>query len=71
MLPNLQNRSGSLYVYILRCADGSYYVGITNDINKMLKEHNEGVNKGAYTYNKRPVGLVYWQNLSDHNQAIE
>lgn len=71
MLQNQQNISGSLYVYILRCADGSYYVGITNNINKMLKEHNEGVNKSAYTYNKRPVGLVYWRNIADHTRAVE
>lgn len=60
-----------IHVYILRCSDKSYYVGITNDINKMLKDHNEGANKSSYTYNKRPVALVYWHELKDYTRAVE
>ncbi|MES2691615.1 MAG: GIY-YIG nuclease family protein [Bacteroidota bacterium] len=59
-----------LYVYMVRCADDSYYVGVTNDINRRLGEHNEGVNKRAYTFLRRPVKLVYWQEFTDYNQAM-
>lgn len=44
------------YVYILDCADGSLYTGITNDLNKRLETHNKG--KGSkYTRARLPVTL--------------
>jgi putative endonuclease len=44
------------FVYILKCADGSHYSGITNDINKRIAKHNTG--KGAkYTRGRGPVAL--------------
>ena len=46
------------FVYILRCADRSYYVGKTNDLYTRLTEHQSGV--GAdYTAVRRPVEMVY------------
>jgi predicted GIY-YIG superfamily endonuclease len=46
------------FVYILRCADRSYYVGKTNDLQTRLTEHQSGV--GAdYTSVRRPVEIVY------------
>ncbi|MFT4199933.1 GIY-YIG nuclease family protein [Gordonia sp. (in: high G+C Gram-positive bacteria)] len=48
------------YMYILRCADDSFYVGSTTDIERRLFQHNEG--KGAaYTRRpgRRPVELAY------------
>jgi len=51
-------RSGKFYVYIVECADGTYYTGYTTDIEKRIKLHNEG--KGAkYTRPRRPVKLVW------------
>ncbi|MDR1702098.1 MAG: GIY-YIG nuclease family protein [Sporomusaceae bacterium] len=50
------------YIYILECADGTYYTGWTADLTKRLKAHNTG--KGArYTRGRVPVKLVYaeWQ----------
>ena len=49
-----------VWVYILRCADGSYYVGSTRQQTPeaRLWEHNEGVVPG-YTHGRRPVELVY------------
>ncbi len=45
-------------MYILECADGSYYVGSTRDVEKRVDQHNSG--KGAaYTSGRRPVRLVY------------
>jgi len=46
------------FVYILKCADGTYYTGITTNINRRIKEH--GTNKGAkYTKQRGPFKLVY------------
>lgn len=52
-------RSGKFYVYMLECADGTYYAGHTNDLEKRLKEHNEGKRGAKYTRYKRPVVLVW------------
>lgn len=60
----------SYYVYIVKCSDNSYYTGITNDIERRLIEHNSGMSKDSYTFNKRPVNLVWFETFSDPTQAI-
>ncbi|MGH7771487.1 MAG: GIY-YIG nuclease family protein [Candidatus Binatia bacterium] len=46
------------YVYVLRCADDSFYVGSAQNLDVRLKAHNAG--RGAtYTFKHRPVRLVY------------
>ncbi len=59
------------YVYIVQCFDNSYYTGVTNDIERRLIEHNNDENTKAYTYRKRPVKLVWFEDYIDINQAIE
>jgi predicted GIY-YIG superfamily endonuclease len=49
----------SYIVYILECSDGSYYTGSTDNINKRLWDHEQGVERSAYTYSRRPVKLVW------------
>ena len=54
-------------VYILRCADGSLYVGQTTDLEKRVAKHNDGC-AAAYTASRRPVQVVYSEehlNLAD------
>jgi len=52
-------KSASFYVYILECADGAYYTGYTNDLEKRIKEHS-GTKRGAkYLRGKLPVKLVW------------
>ena len=46
------------WMYILECADGSYYVGSTVDIERRLWEHNQG-DGAKYTARRRPVKLVF------------
>lgn len=56
------------YIYILRCADGSYYTGWTNDIEKRFKIHCEG--KGAkYTRSRRPLQLVHVEEFETQSEA--
>lgn len=59
-----------MFVYILECIDKSYYVGVTNNIEKRLFVHNEGSIKTCYTFNKRPVQLKYYEEISDPLEAI-
>ena len=57
-------------LYILRCADGSLYTGITTDLVKRIHAHNSG--KGAkYTRSRKPVELVYQEDCSDHSAALK
>jgi len=57
------------YVYLLRCADGSIYTGITTDVNARVKKHNQG--KGAaYTSGRRPVAVIYQEQCPDQGSAL-
>ena len=60
-----------IYVYMLRCSDDSYYVGLTRaGLDKRLAEHNDGVFDG-YTSRRRPVTLVWSEHFLVLTQAIE
>ncbi|MBF0328759.1 MAG: GIY-YIG nuclease family protein [Nitrospirae bacterium] len=60
----------SYYIYILQCSDGSYYTGVTNDVERRFYEHQEGIIKGCYTHEKRPVNLMYIEEFGDVVEAI-
>ncbi len=66
----IETKMKSYYVYIVRCNDNSLYTGITNDVNRRISEHNDGLIKTSYTYSRRPVELLYNQEFSDPDQAI-
>ncbi|SFB93843.1 GIY-YIG nuclease family protein [Butyrivibrio sp. YAB3001] len=56
------------YTYILKCADGTYYCGWTNNLEKRLKTHNEGKG-GKYTRARLPVELVYYEEFETKEEA--
>ena len=56
------------FVYILRCADGSFYVGTTHDLYRRLTQHQSGVGAG-YTATRRPVEMVYAEEHSTIRSA--
>ncbi len=58
-----------LFAYVLRCADGSYYVGHSEDLEKRLCEHSEG-GKCSYTESRRPVLLIWSQEFSSREEAV-
>ena len=58
------------YVYIIKCSDNSYYVGVTNNLQKRINEHNDGIDSMSYTFSRRPVELVFNQEFLDVNYAI-
>jgi Predicted endonuclease containing a URI domain len=58
------------YVYILLCVDGLTYTGITDDINRRFKEHQDGLNSTAFTFRRRPVQLIFQQEFNNVLQAI-
>jgi putative endonuclease len=62
--------SEQIFVYMLRCSDNSYYVGLTRaGLGKRVSEHVSGVFKG-YTYWRRPIELVWSQEFQRLTDAI-
>ena len=57
------------WTYILRCSDGSYYVGCTTDIDQRLGQHMDGT-FGGYTASRRPVEMAWAEEFPDVDQAI-
>ena len=56
------------YVYILECADGSFYTGWTKDLARRERAHNSG--KGAkYTRSRLPVKVVYFETFAEDEHA--
>jgi putative endonuclease len=60
----------SYWVYMVRCADGSFYVGVTNDADHRVGEHNFGEDPECYTFTRRPVELVYASEFHEVTDAI-
>ena len=58
------------YVYIIQCMDSSFYTGITNNLEKRINEHNDGIDKNSYTYNRRPVVLKWYEKFTNPTEAI-
>ncbi|GAA5216533.1 GIY-YIG nuclease family protein [Corallincola platygyrae] len=65
-----ESPSQSWFVYLLRCADDSLYAGVTTDLERRLREHNQCNKKGArYTRARRPVSLAYSEGHKDRTSA--
>ena len=62
-------KTSHAWVYILRCADGSYYTGHTTNLEMRLAEHQSGEFNG-WTRNRLPVELVFAQEMPDKDQAF-
>ncbi len=57
------------WVYILRCADGTLYVGHTDDLELRMAQHSTG-ELGGYTSKRRPVTLVFSQPFPSRDEAL-
>lgn len=59
----------NMYTYILKCSDGTYYCGWTDNLEKRLNSHNSG--KGSkYTRARLPVELVYYEKYDTKQEAM-
>jgi len=58
------------YVYILKCNDGSYYTGHTDDIDARISQHIQGLIKNYYTKNRRPIQVVYVETFGSRDEAF-
>jgi len=58
-------------VYILECADGSYYIGITRrSVAERVSEHAQGLVPGCYTFTRRPVNLIFDEHYERISDAV-
>jgi putative endonuclease len=62
-------RKGKYWVYIVRCKNGTYYTGYTNNLEKRIALHNSG-NGAKYLRGKLPVTLVYAQEYCYYKSAL-
>jgi putative endonuclease len=60
----------AFYCYIIECVDGSYYTGWSTDPERRLIQHNRGTG-ARYTRSRRPVRLVYVEELPDKVAALK
>ncbi len=56
-------------LYILECSDGSFYTGVTNDLDRRLRAHQEGT-ASRYTRTRRPVVLLHREECGDRARAL-
>lgn len=59
------------FVYVLSCADGTLYTGITTDVVRRVHEHNESAIGAKYTHTRRPVTLAYTEVCSSRSDALK
>ena len=57
------------YVYILKCSDETFYTGITNNLKRRIREHNESDIGAKYTRGRRPVELFYFCKMKNRSEA--
>ncbi len=58
-------------VYILQCADKSYYTGLTNDLEKRIWQHETGFFPTCYTFKRRPLKLIWYTFVETAVKANE
>jgi predicted GIY-YIG superfamily endonuclease len=68
--PRVKPSGDEWFVYILRCADGSLYTGITNDVSRRCKQHNAGT-ASRYTRSRLPTRLVYQEVHASRSLALK
>lgn len=59
------------FMYVLECSDGSFYCGVTTDIERRVNEHNSPKSKTKYTRTRRPVKLVYSEPQPSKSDAFK
>jgi putative endonuclease len=58
-------------IYILKCSDGSYYTGMTKELDTRIAEHQTGTRRNSYTFNRRPVELVCSEIVETYPEAFQ
>ena len=67
----MSKKKTTWFVYIVECADGTYYTGITKDISKRISEHNSSPRGAKYTRSRRPVKLLEYLATNTRSDALK
>jgi len=59
------------YVYMLKCSDGTFYMGYSTELARRVREHNESSKGAKYTRGRRPVELVYYTVCVSRSEALK
>jgi len=59
------------WIYILECADGSFYTGHTDNLGVRITQHQQGTFVDCYTFQRRPLKLVYAQDFPSRHEAFQ
>ncbi len=70
MTEKAESTVNTWFVYILRCADGTLYTGITNDLSRRCEQHNAGT-ASRYTRSRLPVTLLYQEEPTTKGKALK
>lgn len=57
------------HLYILKCADDTFYTGITTDLDRRIEEHNNSPKASKYTRIRRPVELIFSRKFKNRSEA--
>ena len=69
-MPKDARRRRSWCLYLVKCADGTLYTGITNDLQRRMDQHNSGT-ASRYTRSRLPVQLVHREGCRDKSGALK
>lgn len=58
------------FVYILKCSDGTYYTGVTSNLEDRMFKHESGFYPDCYTFNRRPLELAFYCEFTSISMAI-
>ena len=58
------------FLYILQCSDNTFYTGVTTNLDRRIKEHNQSKLGAKYTKIRRPVKLIYSKEFLDRSTAL-
>jgi len=67
----LETAETQWWAYVLRCADDSFYVGVTTDLARRLHEHNHTARGARYTRARRPLALIAARPAGDRSEALQ
>jgi putative endonuclease len=57
------------YFYVVKCNDNSFYAGVTTNLNRRINEHNISSKGAKYTKTRRPVKLIFFQEVGGRSEA--
>jgi putative endonuclease len=57
------------FLYVLQCSDGTYYTGVTTNVDRRTKEHNSSKRGAKYTRSRRPTKVIYMTEYNNRSSA--